>query len=174
MNLQVQLSCFAASNRQFLLQALVIPKNISRIKDAGGSRTHLKLLCRLLPCRLAPAPRSKSVLARSRTWSTTIAKSRASITLQGHVEISSSRNRTLSSGFEDHRASSTLTSQRIHRFHAMHFITGSSGSSKGRRLDSHQHEPVYKTGAFLSRATSAVRSHRCSTSVRIRTPCISF
>ena len=25
----------------------------------------------------------------------------------------------------------------------------------GRRLDSHQHEPVYKTGAFLSRATSA-------------------
>ena len=26
---------------------------------------------------------------------------------------------------------------------------------KGRRLDSHQHEPVYKTGAFLFRATSA-------------------
>jgi hypothetical protein len=27
---------------------------------------------------------------------------------------------------------------------------------KGRRLDSHQHEPLYKSGAFLSRATSAV------------------
>ncbi len=26
---------------------------------------------------------------------------------------------------------------------------------KGRRLDSHQHDPVYKTGALLSRATSA-------------------
>ena len=26
---------------------------------------------------------------------------------------------------------------------------------KGRRLGSHQHHPVYKTGAFLSRATSA-------------------
>ena len=28
--------------------------------------------------------------------------------------------------------------------------------SQSRRLDSHQHQPVYKTGAFLSRATSAV------------------
>ena len=28
-------------------------------------------------------------------------------------------------------------------------------SLKSRRLDSHQHKPVYKTGAFLSRATSA-------------------
>jgi hypothetical protein len=27
---------------------------------------------------------------------------------------------------------------------------------KGRRLDSHQHEPLYKSGAFLSRATSAI------------------
>ena len=26
---------------------------------------------------------------------------------------------------------------------------------QSRRLDSHQHQPVYKTGAFLSRATSA-------------------
>ena len=26
-------------------------------RGAGGSRTHLKLLCRQLPCRLAPAPR---------------------------------------------------------------------------------------------------------------------
>ena len=28
-------------------------------------------------------------------------------------------------------------------------------TQEGRRLDSHQHEPVYKTGAFLFRATSA-------------------
>ncbi len=28
----------------------------SRIRSAGGSRTHLKPLCRRLPCRLAPAP----------------------------------------------------------------------------------------------------------------------
>jgi hypothetical protein len=35
---------------------------------------------------------------------------------------------------------------------------------KSRRLDSHQHQPVYKTGAFLFRATSA------STSARSRTP----
>ncbi len=27
-----------------------------RIRSAGGSRTHLKLLCRQPPCRLAPAP----------------------------------------------------------------------------------------------------------------------
>jgi len=25
------------------------------VKDAGGSRTHLELLCRQPPCRLAPA-----------------------------------------------------------------------------------------------------------------------
>ena len=40
---------------------------------------------------------------------------------------------------------------------------------KSRRLDSHQHQPVYKTGAFLSRATSA-----SSTSARSRTPSASF
>ena len=28
-------------------------------------------------------------------------------------------------------------------------------NKQGRRLDSHQHHPVYKTGAFLDRATSA-------------------
>ncbi len=45
-------------------------------RGAGGSRTHLKLLCRQPPCRLAPAPHF-SVLARNRTWSTTFARSRA-------------------------------------------------------------------------------------------------
>ena len=33
-------------------------------------------------------------------------------------------------------------------------------SSESRRLDSHQHQPVYKNGAFLSRATSAIKHER--------------
>ena len=37
---------------------------------------------------------------------------------------------------------------------AVHYTTG----TKSRRLDSHQHEPLYKSGAFLSRATSAIKS----------------
>jgi hypothetical protein len=66
---------------------------------------------------------------------------------------------------------------------------------KSRRLDSHQHQPVYKTGAFLFRATSAClgadatlsfassligrgkwfgRVARISTSARSRTPSVSF
>lgn len=47
------------------------------LQDAGGSRTHFGLLCRQPPCRLAPASFFFSVLARNRTWSTTIAGSRA-------------------------------------------------------------------------------------------------
>ena len=31
---------------------------------------------------------------------------------------------------------------------------------KSRRLDSHQHQPVYKSGAFLTRATSARKHER--------------
>lgn len=67
--------------------------------------------------------------------------------------------------------------------------------SKSRRLDSHQHEPAYKAGAFLSRATSAFLGAdatssiassligrgerfgcvaRISTSARSRTPSVSF
>src|SRR5262249_55920136 len=42
------------------------------------------------------------------------------------------------------------------------------GTSKSRRLDLHQHGPVYGTGAFLNRATSAC--FVISTSARIRTP----
>ncbi len=38
--------------------------------------------------------------------------------------------------------------------------------NKGRRLDLHQHHPVYKTGAFLSRATSA--KHECKESNPVR------
>ena len=78
-------------------------------KDAGGSRTHLKLLCRQPPCRLAPASgrlgaatpislaaRFQNVLARSRTWSTTFAGSRANPPHSEDVTLPNAppRNRT--------------------------------------------------------------------------------
>ena len=56
--------------------------------------------------------------------------------------ITPPRNRTSPGCFEDSHASSTL---------ARHVDL----VLKSRRLDSHQHKSVYKTGAFLSRATSA-------------------
>ena len=37
---------------------------------------------------------------------------------------------------------------------------------KSRRLDLHQHHPVYKTGAFLGRATSAKHERKDSNPVR--------
>ncbi len=55
-------------------------------QDAGGSRTRLKLLCRQPPGRLAPASFTSQIEyapARSRTWSSTFAESRASATLRG-------------------------------------------------------------------------------------------
>lgn len=46
--------------------------------------------------------------------------------------------------------------------------SGQNTKQESRRLDSHQHQPVYKTGAFLSRATSAIVAarpqHRCKES----------
>ena len=46
---------------------------------------------------------------------------------------------------------------------------------KSRRRDSHPHDPVYRTGALLSRATSAFQKWPChSNGARIRTPCDSF
>ena len=48
---------------------------------------------------------------------------------------------------------------------AIHYTIGIQ-SLKSRRLDSHQHEPVYKTGAFLSRATSAKHEREESNPVR--------
>ena len=54
---------FAGQTRQAVpqtLQGLVrrVNRAYSLGKSAGGCRTHLKPLCRRLPCRLAPAPRS--------------------------------------------------------------------------------------------------------------------
>ena len=39
---------------------------------------------------------------------------------------------------------------------AIRYTIGTNQLNKSRRLDSHQHPPVYKTVAFLSRATSAI------------------
>lgn len=141
-------------------------------RDAGGSRTHEMLCCRQPPHHVTSAskriraesretkargsredilwlssldPRLSTfnVLARSRTWSTTFAKSRASTTLQGQaINSAPPRSRTSPGSFEDCHASTTLAGR-------------SASFIKRRRLDSHQHKPVYKTGAFLSRATSA-------------------
>lgn len=82
-------------------------------------------------------------------------------------------SRTPSCGSEDRRASTTLARHRHRigveypdldsnqgldlrrvRCNPLHHRDRKSG--KSRRLDSHQHEPVYKTGAFLGRATSAI------------------
>ena len=52
------------------------------------------------------------------------------------------RSRTSPGSFEDCHASTTLAGR-------------SHSNIKSRRLDSRQYQPVYKTGAFLSRATSA-------------------
>jgi hypothetical protein len=153
-----------------------------------------------------------SVLARSRTWSSTFAGSRANPPHSEDITQSSAppRNRTRapcaawSGSFEDchairhtRRASSRkcldqesdldLDLRRVlcdslhHR--DVQYPDQESNLDQGfrttpcdplhhrdianqsRRLDSHQHDAVYKTAAFLNRATSA------STSARSRTPC---
>ena len=90
-----------------------------------------------------------------------------SITLAGRTTSSPSRNRTWSDSFgschairhnhgpccqrpdlesnQDRNLRRILCAPLHHR----------DVNLQGRRLDSHQHEPVYRTGAFLSRATSA-------------------
>ena len=50
----------------------------------------------------------------------------------------------------------------------MRSATPSGRTNQSRRLDLHQHDAVYRTAAFLNRATSASRS------ARIRTPCGGF
>ena len=119
------------------------------------------LLCRQAPGR--PAPASFSVLARSRTWTTTFARSRASATLRGRFEPQRPTEesnlvrqlRRLPCCQHTRRADvPTGNRTRAWTFGESNAIRYTIGT-KSRRLDSHQHEPVYKTGAFLSRATSA-------------------
>ena len=86
------------------------PDGTSRLleRDAGGSRTHFRPGCSRSPGRLAPASyRNRNAPARSRTWPSTFAGSRASLTLRGRNphETAFARNRTWSSTFEASRAS---------------------------------------------------------------------
>ena len=52
------------------------PHGPARAPYGESARTHLMLLCRQPPCRLAPRS-PVNVLARSRTWSSTLGESRA-------------------------------------------------------------------------------------------------
>jgi hypothetical protein len=93
------------------------------------------------------------------------------------------RNRTSSCSFEDCRAVRhtrrtfclripTWSRTRTWTFggsYAVHYTIGTFFCKKSRRLDSHQHEAVYGTAAFLYRATSAK-----SRSAPIRTVSSSF
>ena len=104
--------------------------------------------CSFEGCRANP-PHSQgtSSPSRSRTWSRSLGRCCAVQNTYGPHSIPTwSRTRTWTFGGS----------------HAIHYTIGTD--SQSRRLDSHQHQPVYKTGAFLSRATSA------STSARSRTP----
>lgn len=72
------------------------------VRDAGGSRTHFKLLCRQRPGRLAPASYS---ISREGIVVTQVRLTDS----QNHVDSSTSPgSRTPSCGSEDHRASITL------------------------------------------------------------------
>ena len=73
-----------------------------RIRDAGGSRTHSKLLCRQPPYRLAPAPRH-SVSSPGVEPGPRPSQGRVrSATLREHFHFSAPpRNRTSSGSFED-------------------------------------------------------------------------
>ena len=131
-------------------------------------------------CRAVWLQRQKSsVLARNRTWSSTFAESRANPqhsedVFPYHSLSAPPRNRTSSCSFEHCRADPAhsqgifrppvvrpgiepglAASETAVRFRHTHGLFRQS-----RRLDSHQHQAVYKTAAFLSRATSAsIKQH---------------
>ena len=95
----------------FQLTVDVVQTGSWSVKDAGGSRTHFRLLCRQPPCRLAPAsvkcPRQESNLVYELRGLAC-----ESGTLQEHVvsffQSTPPGSRTPSCGPEDHCASITL------------------------------------------------------------------
>ena len=160
-------------------------------RGAGGSRTHFKLLCRQPPCRLAPAPccqcpRQESNLSLDlrrvvckihhtpRTFD--YSAPRRGIEPRPAVSKTAVRSGTLTRHFLVHfvgRNQNVSTMNRtwistFGRSYAIHYTIETH--VKSRRLDSHQHCAVYKTAAFLNRATSAF----FSTSARSRTSCDGF
>ena len=124
-----------------------------------------KLLCRQPPYRLAPA--SLSVLARNRTWTSTFAglhahpahpedvnlvAARRGVEPRLAVSKTAVRSGTLAgcvNQYPDLDLNQGLDLRRV-RCNPLHHR-----DKQSRRLDLHQHLPVYKTGAFCSRATSA-------------------
>jgi hypothetical protein len=97
-------------------------------RSADGSRTHSKPLCRRLPCRLAPAPILSSAHARSRTWSSTFAGSRAN---PPHSEdVSSNQSRRLD--LHQHRAVSGTAAKRWSAATFLNRATSASRSARSR------------------------------------------
>ena len=137
-----------------------------------------ELLCRQPPYRLAPA---SSVLARNQTWTSTFAGLHANPAHPEDVNFLAARrgveprlavSRTaVQSGtlagcvnqYPDLDLNQDLDLRRV-QCNPLHHR-----DKQSRRLDLHQHLPVYKTGAFCGRATSAT-----CTSARSRTPWSSF
>lgn len=129
-------------------------------KDAGGSRTHWMRFCRPPPRRVTSAsvfqcPRQESNLAYD-------LRRVACIRHTPRTNSTPPRNRTSPDCFEGSHASSTPAG---HSFQRQRFneirtpLIDAVGSlhylRTSRRLDLHQHASVYKTDAFLNRATSA-------------------
>ena len=148
----------------------VVPAGSWALRDAGGSRTHLDRTCSRLACRLAPASQYQC----PRQESNLVYDLRKVVCGPAHSEdmlsfSSPLRNRTPSCRSEVCRAVhhtrrpccqrpdlESNQDQNLRRIPCapLHH-RDNRFPNKGRRLDSHQHEPVDKTGAFLSRATSA-------------------
>ena len=147
----------------------------SAVRDAGGSRTHWRAA---LQAAAVPSGSSViSVLARNRTWTSTFAGLRANpahpedvIVLAARrgveprlaVSRTAVRSGTLAgcvNQYPDLDLNQGLDLRRVQCVPLHH------RDKQSRRLDLHQHLPVYKTGAFFGRATPAT-----STSARSRTP----
>ncbi len=106
---------------------------MSRIRDAGGgSRTHLKLLCRQLPCRLAPGPRSKSVPPGVEPGLRP-SQSRVHPPHSKDIFITPPRNRTSPDCIENSHASSTLAGHLFSRVSRPGFEPGPEPSEGSMR-----------------------------------------
>lgn len=158
-------------------------ESIDNLKDAGGSRTHFLLLCRQPPDRLAPAPKvSFSVLFD--LFSLTFP--RRALFFRAAARVGRWPPRMSPPGIEpglrpsqsrvriQHTPGTYLFSTAFYQRQALQYLTRESNpvlrfrrppcrpshsqgiKQKSRRRDSHPHDPVYRTSAFLCRATSAV------------------
>ena len=144
-------------------------------RGAGGSRTHLKLLCRQPPCRLAPAP---SYPVSSPGVEPGLRPSRGRVLVPSHSEDSFFKT-VPRRGIEPRPTVSRTAVQSgtpAGHFQSvsrpgiepgpgpsegpMRSVTPSGQTNQSRRLDSHQHNAVYRTAAFLHRATSASKQER--------------